>query len=62
MESNATDHSGELTTQSKVPYNPLIIAHRGYSSLFPDNTMESIEAGLYKADYVEFDILTTKDN
>ena len=43
-------------------YNPLIIAHRGYSSLFPENTLEGLEAGLHKADYVEFDILLTKDN
>ncbi len=41
---------------------PQVIAHRGYCSLFPENTMESIEAALYKSDLVEFDILLTKDH
>lgn len=41
---------------------PQVIAHRGYSSLFPENTMESIEAALQKSDLVEFDILLTKDH
>ena len=40
---------------------PLIIAHRGYCSLFPENTLASIEAALYKCDLVEFDLQLTKD-
>jgi glycerophosphoryl diester phosphodiesterase len=39
-----------------------VIAHRGYCSLFPENTLESIEAALYKSDLVEFDIMLTQDN
>lgn len=47
---------------STEPYNPFIISHRGYSSILPENTLESIEAALYKSHLVEFDILLTKDD
>ena len=41
---------------------PLNIAHRGLSSLFPENTLEALEAALYQgADFVEFDIVYTKE-
>lgn len=46
----------------KTYQKPLIIAHRGYCSLFPENTIESIEAALFKCDLVEFDVLLTKDH
>lgn len=39
----------------------MVIAHRGCCSLFPENTMESIEASLYKCDLVEIDIQLTRD-
>lgn len=39
-----------------------VIAHRGLSSLFPENTKEAIVTALNFADLVEFDILLTKDN
>lgn len=45
-----------------VEQSPLVIAHRGYCSLFPENTLESIEAALYKSDLVEFDIMLTQDS
>ena len=36
---------------------PLIIAHRGYSSIIHENSMEALIAAAYTgADYVEFDI------
>ena len=41
---------------------PFIIAHRGYCSLFPENTLASFESALYKCDLVEFDIMLTKDH
>jgi glycerophosphoryl diester phosphodiesterase len=31
---------------------PLIIAHRGYCSLLPENTLASIEAAINRCDYV----------
>lgn len=39
-----------------------VIAHRGLSSLFPENTKEAIIAGLHCSDFSEFDIHLTKDN
>lgn len=42
---------------------PLVIAHRGYSSLFPENTLEAFRAAIYAgADFFELDIQVTKDN
>lgn len=36
---------------------PLIVAHRGYASVIPENSMEALLAAAYQGvDYVEFDI------
>lgn len=41
---------------------PLNIAHRGLSSLFPENTLESFAGALYQgADFIELDIVYTKE-
>lgn len=40
-----------------------IVAHRGYTAASVENTIEALEdAAKYKADYVELDIMQTKDN
>jgi glycerophosphoryl diester phosphodiesterase len=46
---------------SAKEYSPFVIAHRGHCSLFPENTLESIEAAVHRCHYVEFDILLTRD-
>lgn len=45
----------------KVEGRPLNIAHRGLSSILPENTLEAFEAALYQgADFIELDIVYTK--
>jgi glycerophosphoryl diester phosphodiesterase len=39
-----------------------VIAHRGYSARFPENTLEALEAAVPHAQGIEFDIHCTKDN
>jgi len=42
--------------------SPLIIAHRGYSARYPENTLVAIQAALDAgADVVEFDVALTRD-
>ena len=42
---------------------PLLIGHRGYSSIAPENTKLSFDAALlYKFDGLEIDVHQTKDN
>ena len=41
--------------------NPKVISHRGFCQIFPENTLQAIEAGLYTSDLVEIDIQLTKD-
>ena len=44
-------------------YKPLVIAHRGYSGKYPEHTFPSyLEAIHSKADYIEMDICSSKDN
>ena len=44
-------------------FKPLIIAHRGFSGLYPENTVKSVaEAINIGADLIEFDLQLTKDN
>lgn len=38
-----------------------IVAHRGYSDKYPENTMLSFENALGKADFIEFDVQFTSD-
>ncbi len=43
-------------------YTPLVIAHRGLSSRFPENTMRSIREALrLRVDAIEIDVRSTKD-
>jgi glycerophosphoryl diester phosphodiesterase len=55
-----------LTLPNPAPYiresgRPLNIAHRGLSSILPENTLEAFEAALYQgADFIELDIVYTK--
>jgi len=50
----------------KVPakqFENIVIAHRGYRALYPENTLEAMEqAHLAGADGVEFDLRLSKDN
>ncbi|MDA0987016.1 MAG: glycerophosphodiester phosphodiesterase family protein [Bacteroidetes bacterium] len=50
-------------TKLGTPQNPLIIAHRGYSQIAPENTMAAFEAAANaKVDMIECDIRLSKDN
>ncbi len=41
---------------------PLVIAHRGYSAKYPENTMSAFNKAVeYKADMIEFDVHLSKD-
>lgn len=41
---------------------PLVVAHRGYSSIAPENTLAAIDAAaLIKCDFIEVDIALTRD-
>jgi glycerophosphoryl diester phosphodiesterase len=41
---------------------PSVIAHRGYSAILPENSLEAFIAAAYMGvDYVEMDIHITKD-
>lgn len=45
-----------------IRWDVAIAAHRGYSSVMPENTLESIEAAiLQQAEYVEIDVMLTGD-
>ena len=51
-----------LTTVAQPNNNPVVIAHRGASSVAPENTLVSAEQGIaYGADMIELDIHLTKD-
>ena len=51
----------ELHCQVVKPL-PIIIAHRGDHTVFPENTLKAFEAAIQnKCDYVEVDLRTTKD-
>jgi glycerophosphoryl diester phosphodiesterase len=46
-----------------MPKRPLIIAHRGFSARYPENTLPAIHAAIHAgADMVEIDIQQTADN
>src|SRR5436190_4409781 len=50
--------------ESKPPMSkrPLIIAHRGFSSRYPENTLASVKAALaLGVDFVEIDVQETRD-
>ncbi len=41
---------------------PLIIAHRGASNIYPENTLKAFQKAIdLNADYIEFDVRRTKD-
>ena len=42
--------------------NHILIAHRGYSAKYPENTILAFEKAIGKFDMIEFDISYTKDN
>lgn len=55
--------SVKLTVASHSDTPPLLIAHRGYSCKFPQNTLPAIKEAINKGYYgCEFDIHLTKDN
>ena len=54
------DNSWSLSSKSDNP--PVMIAHRGLSSVAPENTVPAFEAAVeYGFDGYEFDVSTTKD-
>ncbi|CAD8159087.1 unnamed protein product [Paramecium pentaurelia] len=40
---------------------PLIAAHRGLSSLYPENTLEGFKSALQFSDFIELDVVLNKD-
>ena len=57
-----TPVSSKFTLTSYTSEPQKFIAHRGFSSVFPENTIPAIEAAIKEGFYgVEFDIHTTKD-
>ena len=40
---------------------PIVVAHRGHSSVAPENTVAAINAAAGFADWVEFDVRETMD-
>lgn len=60
MFSETLDNSWSLSAKSDNP--PLMVAHRGLSSLAPENSLPAFEKAVeYGFDGYEFDIHTTKD-
>lgn len=56
-------HMGYQMFSTEINKNVLIIAHRGYSKMGVENSLESLTgAKKVGADYVELDIILTKDN
>ncbi len=54
------DKRGILKIQNTQ--NLVVAAHRGYSSKYPENTLEAVKGAiLYNADYAEIDVQQTKD-
>jgi glycerophosphoryl diester phosphodiesterase len=41
---------------------PLVIAHKGLSSILPENTTEAVILSLDYAELTEFDVMLTYDN
>src|SRR5580700_6515840 len=51
-----------MESKSPVSTQPLIIAHRGFSSRYPENTLASVDAALQLGvDFVEIDVQETGD-
>ena len=51
-----------LNQYEKADNRPLNIAHRGLSSIIPENTIEAFETALYMgADFIELDVILTKE-
>ena len=46
----------------KVRDTPLVISHRGHSSLLPENTIEATEIALEYGDFSELDVMLTADH
>lgn len=58
----ATTVSDGLSVSSHTSSKPLLVAHRGFSSIRPENTMSAFHAAVGAGfDGYEFDIHTTKD-
>lgn len=56
-------HMGYQMFSTEINKNVLIVAHRGYSEMGVENSIEALEgAAMAGADYVELDIQLTKDN
>ena len=45
----------------KLRLKPVCIAHRGFSSLYPENTLLSLTKSIGQAEIVEFDVRASKD-
>lgn len=57
-----TTVSDGLSLSSRSESAPLLVAHRGFSSICPENTVPAFEAAVdYCFDGYEFDLHTTKD-
>lgn len=55
-------YSGPLSVSAHTASAPLMIAHRGFSSIYPQNTLPASESAVKEGfDGYELDIHTTKD-
>jgi glycerophosphoryl diester phosphodiesterase len=51
-----------MESKSSVSTQPLIIAHRGFSSRYPENTLAAVNAALdLGVDFIEIDVQETRD-
>lgn len=51
-----------LIMNKNKKYNTLIIAHRGFSGRYPENTLIAIEEAIRFSDMIEIDVQLSKDN
>ena len=60
---SAKGHSMALRWRRRVPGTALVIAHRGYSALYADNSLEGFEQAIAAgADLIETDVRMSSDN
>lgn len=65
----SADYTGRLSAQTMAFFNlerqirPLVVAHRGASAVYPENTLRAFEGAVEAgADVVELDVRLTADN
>ena len=52
-----------INTLSRNLHRPYVAGHRGLTGVYFENTLESFQAAMYAgADFIELDVVLTKDN